>query len=160
MFLFPFKLSGIWSWWQVSFRFSEPNIIPFVFKIESKTVNLKRSGNIVFSMQTYSCLRDASISLQSWNPTEDTLFRKPSDCHSSIVLRGLKEVLNWSSSPPRESPASLSETADAIFPSPCSGYMIRFCFFFPFFFLDGSVRWDWNIHCRTLPGWKFFRRLW
>ena len=38
IFPFPFKLNGIWSWWQVSFRFSEPNKIPFMFRIERKTV--------------------------------------------------------------------------------------------------------------------------
>ena len=40
IFPFPFKFNGIWSWWQFSFRFSEPNGIPFVFKIKRKTVTM------------------------------------------------------------------------------------------------------------------------
>ena len=33
---FPFRLNGIWSWWQFSFRFSEPNRIPFGSKSKGK----------------------------------------------------------------------------------------------------------------------------
>ena len=36
IFLFPFTLNGIWSWWQFSFRFSEPKGIPFGSKSEEK----------------------------------------------------------------------------------------------------------------------------
>ena len=33
---FPFKLNGIWSWWQFSFWFSEPNWTPFGSKSKGK----------------------------------------------------------------------------------------------------------------------------
>ena len=33
---FPFKLNGIWSWWQFFFRFSEPNGILFGSKLKEK----------------------------------------------------------------------------------------------------------------------------
>ena len=36
MFPFPFTLNGIWSWWKFSFRFSEPNGIPFGSKLKGK----------------------------------------------------------------------------------------------------------------------------
>ena len=36
MFPFPFTVNGIWSWWQFSFRFSEPNGIPFGSKSKGK----------------------------------------------------------------------------------------------------------------------------
>ena len=36
IFPFPFTLNGIWSWWQFSFRFSEPSEIAFCSKSKGK----------------------------------------------------------------------------------------------------------------------------
>ena len=54
---FPFTLNGIWSWWQFSFRFSEPNGIPFCSENRKENChhdhipfNVRGNGNIVFSV--------------------------------------------------------------------------------------------------------------
>ena len=51
--IFPFdlKLNGIWSWWQFSFRLSEPNEFPFSLKIERKTVTTTISHSILKEME-------------------------------------------------------------------------------------------------------------
>ena len=57
IFPFPFKLTGIWSWWTFSFRFSVPNWIPFGSKNRKENFhhdhipfNVKGNGNIVSSV--------------------------------------------------------------------------------------------------------------
>ena len=53
IFLFPFTLNGIWSWYDsFPFRFSKPNGIPFAFKIERKTVTTIISHSMWKELET------------------------------------------------------------------------------------------------------------
>ena len=62
IFSFPFKLNGIWSWWQFSFRF-EPNGISFGSNRKENhhhdhiPFNVKGNGNKVFSVYARSLVR-------------------------------------------------------------------------------------------------------
>ena len=69
IFLFPFKLNGIWSWWQFSFqKLFRKDSLPFDWYIERKTVthdhipfSLKGNWNIVFSVQAINSPSDMCI---------------------------------------------------------------------------------------------------
>ena len=52
MFPFPFKFNEIWSWWQFSFQFSEPNGIPFGLQNRKETVTTLISHSVCKEMET------------------------------------------------------------------------------------------------------------
>ena len=58
---FPLKLNGIWSWWQFSFRFSEPNGNLFGSKSKGKKIVSPRSYHIQFERKTNTSFLSVQI---------------------------------------------------------------------------------------------------
>ena len=65
---FPFKWNGIWSRWQFSLRFSEPNEFPFVFRIERKLS--PRSYLIQFDSKWNTSFLSVNVSRHNGGPIE------------------------------------------------------------------------------------------
>ena len=61
---FPFKLNGIWSWWQFSYRFSEPNGIPFSSKSKGKLS--PRSYPVQFEREWKTCVQLLVTFIKFW----------------------------------------------------------------------------------------------
>ena len=53
IFPFPFKLNRIWSWWEFSFRFSDPNDISFGSKYRNGIPFNNKISKILFLPQKY-----------------------------------------------------------------------------------------------------------
>ena len=114
---FSFKIEwDMWSWWQFSFRFSEPNGIKFVFR-KSEGKLSPRSYPIQFERKRkYSflsvelctdqpCLRDCRLSASRGVPNSgppETLRTS----RQSIIARVLRRFRNWGPWLCRETPIS------------------------------------------------------
>ena len=87
-FPFPFKLNGMWSWRQFSFRFWT-NWNSFWFKIEGRPVAAIISRSMWGRMEVWfsQCSLILSLLLKSLNmmTTDGYFFRMPEECFILIV---------------------------------------------------------------------------
>ena len=91
--LFPFKLNGIWSWWQFSFRF-EPNGIPFGSKSKGKLSS--RSYRIQYERKRkYSFLSAGDAGCIHCYPTTECLIFRQRKSRLCMLLSFPKFVYEY-----------------------------------------------------------------